>query len=830
MKRLLVFLIPILLLPALIAAACYPAAPLTEAPTEQGRILVWHSHTEAETTAINEVLDRFSDLNPNITIRRRVFPNLDELLDSYIRSTNTGLGPDLLIGPSSWIRQLADGGSIVPIETTIPPETVGRWLPTAIDMVQYNEHLYGLPKSLNTLVLYYNLALVESPPASLSGLLAAATEGNLVLMSTTFRDAFWGIPAFGGDLFDSDGRVILNQGGFINWLDWLRTARNAEGMIFENNREVLRNRFLVGDAAYYIGYASELTTIIEALGESSIRVAPLPSGPNGNAGPFLDLQTVMFSNVSSDRQHRAAFQLGLFLTNAEQSATLMRRVRHVPANVQVRINARLNPNVAAVAAQARTAVPLRNVPQLDTVLRLGNDAYIRVLEGGEPPAEVAFAITQAINEAIGFGPGEQTATVGCSQAGSLRVLHPWADDTAVALQEIAERFRELCPLIYVDLQYDTFSNIQLRMASGAPSGTRPDLVLGPDRWLPALLDSPDLLLNISDKVSTETVQRFRPSALDALRYGHGLYGLPLAVRVKALYYNRALVSAPVLAVDDFRLQATAGVPIILDTRFERALWGIGAFGGRLFDEEYRAIIHYGGFDEWLAWLRASRDHYAIPLSDNGDELRSLFETGQIAYYVGGPEELQTLMTALGENLGVTLLPSGPGGDAVPELEVTAFYFSGAASPSQVALAMEFVQFATHIESQILLAELAADVPANAMVALTDNANIQAFIEQSRSAILIPDVPEMDAFMRYLPLAFDAVLLNNEDPQGAVFRVAQRINAANQLEMILPTPTPLAVPAPTPSREEIEEAAAEEDLNGDDANSSNGPGDTNHAGE
>jgi maltose-binding protein MalE len=138
MKRLLVFLIPVLLLPALIAAACYPAAPLTEAPTEQGRILVWHSHTEAETAAINEVLDRFSDLNPNITIRRRVFPDLDELLDSYIRSTNTGLGPDLLIGPSSWIRQLADGGSIVPIETTIPPETVGRWLPTAIDMVQYN--------------------------------------------------------------------------------------------------------------------------------------------------------------------------------------------------------------------------------------------------------------------------------------------------------------------------------------------------------------------------------------------------------------------------------------------------------------------------------------------------------------------------------------------------------------------------------------------------------------------------------------------------------------------------------------------------------------------
>jgi hypothetical protein len=50
-------------------------------------------------------------------------------------------------------------------------------------------------------------------------------------------------------------------------------------------------------------------------------------------------------------------------------------------------------------------------------------------------------------------------------------------------------------------------------------------------------------------------------------------------------YNRDLVADPAVTLDDLRSQALAGVPVTLDSTFDRAYWGIGAFGGQLADEQ-----------------------------------------------------------------------------------------------------------------------------------------------------------------------------------------------------------------------------------------------------
>lgn len=56
---------------------------------------------------------------------------------------------------------------------------------------------------------------------------------------------------------------------------------------------------------------------------------------------------------------------------------LMREANRVPANQRVRVDMQAYPVMAAFATQARTAVPTPNLPQMDRIRELGNDAAPR---------------------------------------------------------------------------------------------------------------------------------------------------------------------------------------------------------------------------------------------------------------------------------------------------------------------------------------------------------------------------------------------------------------------------------------------------------------------
>lgn len=56
-----------------------------------------------------------------------------------------------------------------------------------------------------------------------------------------FNRVFWGTQAFGGSLFDDTGRTILNEGGFANWLRWLRAAQDTPGVVLAWDVDVFRS-------------------------------------------------------------------------------------------------------------------------------------------------------------------------------------------------------------------------------------------------------------------------------------------------------------------------------------------------------------------------------------------------------------------------------------------------------------------------------------------------------------------------------------------------------------------------------------------------------------
>ncbi len=772
-------LLLLLLLPLLLLAGCRAVDAEDDL---DGRLLIWHTWTNSEATALDNAIARFRQIHPDVNIKQQAFTDIATMLAEFQVAADAGLGPDLIIAPGQQIPPLANARLIDPVVGILDEATIQRTAPAALDALRYQEKLYGLPVTMDTLVLYYDTRLVETPATTLDGLLAEAAQDRVVAISTNFVDAFWGVQAFGGSLFDDEWRVILDRGGFANWLAWLKDARDTPGMILDSNREALRNRFVEHSIAYYVGYASEMGLLVEGKGEANVGVATLPAGPNGSAAPFLKTQGFLFSTVSSENQRRLAIELTTFVTNAEQQSSMMRASRLIPVNTRVRVNPRLTPVVASFAAQSRTAVPLYNLPQMDTVLQVGGDAYTRVLEGVLEPAEASYAVTTAINEVNGFAE-LATPQFECAGVGTVYLGYAIAPKREETLTRVLAQLRRDCPTVIVDAQPVTEQGLAERLSATLSSNGRLDLLMVPHRWIPPLVDEQQLH-DLTQVIDAETLQRYRPVGVDAMRFRGGLYGLPATIDLDALYFNRALVNEPARTLEELRQQAADGVPIALATTFERGFWGIPAHGGTLPTGEEQLAFGNDSFAAWLAWLQAARDESGIVLSNDHTALENRFLEQKSAYYVAGPEVLQPLQNALGtDNLGVVPLPAGTTGDGGPLLRATGLLFSARLSATQLQLALEVANYITSVESQTIFMDMANQIPTNIGLNLPPELPLTAFVDQVRTAVLLANTQIANELLQLGDAAYLAVLQDGLPPTEAVDELWQALvpeSAANEI--------------------------------------------------
>jgi len=196
------------LLAALALLLCVSLPGCEGAAGDGGQLVLWHGWAEREVGALTELLGRFAAIHPDVKIIPiRVPP--EQLYERFRMRASMGLGPDLLIIPSQWERDLAEAGLIQDLSDRELDTSL--YLSGAVETLRYEGRLYGLPMSLRTVALYYNRELTTEPPTTLTGLLSQAAQGRQVLLYSDFYHAFWGIRAFGGQLFDDEGRVVLHR-------------------------------------------------------------------------------------------------------------------------------------------------------------------------------------------------------------------------------------------------------------------------------------------------------------------------------------------------------------------------------------------------------------------------------------------------------------------------------------------------------------------------------------------------------------------------------------------------------------------------------------------
>ncbi len=323
-------LLTVLMIVAMILSACGTAAPqATTAPAAQTEVTFWHAYGtgSAEEVALSGVLALAAEDLPQYKINVLQIP-FDQIFNKYRTDVAAGGGPDMFVAPNDSLGDDARGGLIADI-TDLASNKLGDYAPLSIEGMKLEGKLYGIPESLKAVVFWYDKTKLTTPPATTDELKALMEGGTPIGISFGCYHSWGFFGAFGGKIFDSNWKIIADQGSGIidamTYLNQLYQIAKTNGWPKTDSE---------GLAPFREGKIVAITNGNWAMGDyrnalgDKLAVAPLPAGPGGPANPLLGVDGYYINPNSQNKE--AAIAVALYLTGAK-AENLMMKAGHVPA-------------------------------------------------------------------------------------------------------------------------------------------------------------------------------------------------------------------------------------------------------------------------------------------------------------------------------------------------------------------------------------------------------------------------------------------------------------------------------------------------------------------
>lgn len=131
-------------------------------------LTVWRVFEDRE--AIDPLIEKYVYKYPNVTITYRKL-DYSEYEDTLVNALSAGRGPDIFQIHNDWLPRHWDKIAPVPEEIKTIDEYKELFVDVATDDFVFNDQIYAMPLSVDTLALYVNTAILEdakifSPPAT----------------------------------------------------------------------------------------------------------------------------------------------------------------------------------------------------------------------------------------------------------------------------------------------------------------------------------------------------------------------------------------------------------------------------------------------------------------------------------------------------------------------------------------------------------------------------------------------------------------------------------------------------------------------------------------
>jgi multiple sugar transport system substrate-binding protein len=301
-----------------------------------------------EADVLRAQLSRFEAAHSPLRVEIRATPDAaDERHQLYVQWLNAHApDPDVLQLDVVWTAEFAAAGWILNLDRFSP--ATDDFFPAAITATRWNGATYALPWYVDVGMLYWRRDLLSAPPRTLDELdrmASSAVQGGKTRFGFVWQGARYEglvtvflefLTAYGGHIFDADGRVVVDSEEAVRALTFMRNEivqrHTVPPAVLAWQEEQVRFAFQNGDALFMRNwpYASRL---LERPADSRVAghvgVAPMPSTPDGTSAAALGGAQLAI-NAHSDRAEDA-YTLIAFLTAPEQMRERTRGTGQWPA-------------------------------------------------------------------------------------------------------------------------------------------------------------------------------------------------------------------------------------------------------------------------------------------------------------------------------------------------------------------------------------------------------------------------------------------------------------------------------------------------------------------
>ena len=365
-------------------------------------LVVWHAYRGAEKAAFEKVIGLFekSPGAKGMKVSTLAIP-YDAYADKISAAVPRGKGPDLFIYAQDRLGGWIEAGKTVePIDFFIDKPTRDRLLPGMLEAMTYKGGVYGLPINYKSPTLIYNKDLVKTPPKTtdemvkLAKTLTNAQSGRygLAYWYTNFYFHSAVMNAFGGAVFDKDGKLSVDSPATVASLNQMMTWYKKDGIMpTEPSEALIASMFNEGKAAMVINgpwFVGDIDKKINV----GFALLPVIDAAKKPMRPWLTIEGAYVSASSGKKE--AAYELARYLTSEEAGLVLAVEGRQLHTNRAVYDNPKVSgdPVLKAFRDQLDSAEPMPNRPEMTMVWSPATTAMNKIVKGN---ATVEAALKEA---------------------------------------------------------------------------------------------------------------------------------------------------------------------------------------------------------------------------------------------------------------------------------------------------------------------------------------------------------------------------------------------------------------------------------------------------
>jgi maltose-binding protein MalE len=329
----------------LLAACSVPGSRQSgalEQAERQTTLIFWHAWPSPEQYILATLVDQYNQTHPDTQIIAQAMP-LATLTNELRVAAVVGSGPHLVLLQSHTLGALAEEGLLLPLDTSLLAEEAYQdVLPTALESARARDasgsrHLYGLPLTFDTLALYYHQGQLDAPPATSDAMLDSAHR----LFDHSQQPPVWGLAytlsldktigylsAFGGQIFDEEGNVVLGttgRSGTERWLRWLLELQQDDKILAVNDSIAVDSALKFQGALMTIDWSHALAGYRDLWGDAvGVAELPLLSSTGQPPRPYVQSDVLSINaRVVEHHEQQSALDFARYLLSEEAQMALL---------------------------------------------------------------------------------------------------------------------------------------------------------------------------------------------------------------------------------------------------------------------------------------------------------------------------------------------------------------------------------------------------------------------------------------------------------------------------------------------------------------------------